>query len=132
AATARWGSRDRFHPPARRGVAATGRATEKAFAARLLEREARLLAALADVTARHPGQPVVAVDEARRVVGASPRLPEFPPGRTLGAGAPPILDELVIRHDGQIVGTCVIIDARPHRKAPDAGSPATATRYRMT
>jgi transcriptional regulator of acetoin/glycerol metabolism len=126
------GSRERVQPLAHRAVAAIGRAVENAIAARLLERQARLLAALADVTARHPGQLVVAVDEARRVVGASPRLPEFPPGRTFGAGAPPILDELVVRHDGRIVGTCVIIDARPHRRAPGASSPATTTRYRMT
>src|SRR5262249_55197692 len=79
------GRRERVPPLAQRMVAAIGRAVENAIAARLLERQARLLAALADVTARHPGQPVVAVDEARRIVGPSPRLPEFPPGRALGA-----------------------------------------------
>jgi transcriptional regulator of acetoin/glycerol metabolism len=123
------GSHERVQPLAQRMIAAIARAIENAIAVRLIERKARLLAALADATARHPGQPVIAIDEARRVVGASPRLPEFTPGRLWGASAPPVAGELAVRHDGQLIGSCVIVDARPHRRI-GSGDAASATRYR--
>jgi transcriptional regulator of acetoin/glycerol metabolism len=130
------GARERAHPLALRMAVSIGRAIEKAIEARSLERQIRLVMAYAEITARYPGQPVVVVDPARRVVIGSPALPKYPPRAMWGPGAPAILEEIAVRDAGQLAGLCLVLEthgrARPSPPAVPRRAGPPVTRYRLS
>src|SRR5262249_55483417 len=127
------GNRERVHPFALRMATAIGRAVENAIEARSLERQARLATAFADVTARHPGQPIVVVDASRRVLLATPSAQVAPRGVVPPALA--TLEEIVVHDAGQVVGICLILDGGARgatRRGPKRCSARGTPRYRMS
>jgi len=130
------GTRERAHPLALRMAISIGRAIEQALEARARERQVRLVMAYAELTARFPGQPVVVVDTARRVVIGGPAGPDDPPRAAWGPGAPAIREEIAIHDAGGLAGIGLVLEAReptrstaPGRGAQRGGKPAT--RYRL-
>ncbi len=136
------GDRDRVHPFALRLAAALGLAIEQALEARHHQRRGRLLTAFAELTARHPGQPIAAVDIAGQVLCASPSVPADllplaklggPPHVGLAEGAPRFTAVPV--YDGErAIGSCLILSppsssaVSSRRERPTT---ATATRARV-
>jgi len=129
------GARERAHPLALRMAISIGRTIEKAIESRSLERRMRLVMAYAELTARYPGQPVVIVDPARRVVIGAPAVPDYPPRAAWGPGAPAVLEEIAIHDAGRLAGLGLVLEARePARSTAGRGARRTgapATRYRL-
>jgi sigma-54 dependent transcriptional regulator, acetoin dehydrogenase operon transcriptional activator AcoR len=144
------GYRGTAHPHTLMLVTALAAAIEQTLAAQELERRAQLLARLADLVARWPGDSLIGVDRTGAVVGSSPAAPaalhplaplperlreavaelvacsrsEAPWQATLPiAGGVSVIVHPVMQ-GSTVVGACLLVEADARRRT----APATATR----
>lgn len=122
------GFRERAHPHTLQLALALAVAIEQTLAARATERRCLTLQAFADLTARYPGDAIVAIDRGGRVVA---RTPAVPPGLAeavsaqLTAACPGLLPEadepvclgrhgaahwFPVRQGRAIVGACLVLE----------------------